>query len=560
MSGQPYRYATDPQKFRQEYMNTLGIQADVDTMNLDANKVYKQTGQLPAVSQMQDNRTTAEIYADVQKLKLNIIKDLAPIADTQFASNIVETLNNSPLNSNNKLIIFLSQRAPEIANNLKKLYSYKIKGDINDANVFVHFIEDMYNKSKTSFSSVESYFNKTGTEIESGINKNDINKIKEIINRMKVRINNLPINKMSPYNRQAYNQVIKDLLDNIDLIVRVFPSTEEMLRYDSYGLQVTEKIPIDDSFTNHVRELHTILKEELPRTDTLQTAILHLEKFIENTNPAEFMDAYNRVLSLLPGRETINMVKQIREYLNKDLNILIRTGELKQIENVNVPVTMNQRASDTIFTNVMGYNPPDRPEPVEGVEGQGFNLTKRKRGRPKGTGLKKQFKEYVNENSDKIKGIQPEKRYISFGKYLINNNKLNDNIISIKRPSGANIIEIPSSRVSNNLANVFKKIVGGKIPTFNELSDLTEEEKLYLHKVAKKSEIEDKFSIPAPSKDKQDKDIHNFEVMKGEIMSGNDSKELIKNFKLLLIKLSKNRTLPKNQVQEIMHELLELGY
>lgn len=556
MSGQPYKYATDPQKFRQEYMNVLGMQADIDTMNLDANKVYKQTGQLPAVSQMPDTRTTAEIYADVQKLKLNIVKDLAPIADAQFASQIVETLNNSALNSGNKLIIFLSQRAQEIANNLKKLYSYKIKGDINDANVFVHFIEDMYNKSKTSFSSVESYFNKTGTEIEAGINKNDIDKIKEIINRMKLRINNLPINKMSPHDRQGYNQAIKDLLENINVMTRVFPSTEEMLKYDSYGLQVTEKIPVDDSFTNHMRELHTILKEELPRTDTLQTAILHLEKFIENSNPNEFFDAYQRVLGLLPSEETLGLVRQIREYLNNDLNVLIRSGDIEQIKDLNVPITIQQRVSDVIY-------PPVRPQPVEGVEGQGFNLNelaKRKRGRPKGTGLKKQFKDFFIENSDKTKGIQPEKRYISFGKYLINKNKLNDNIISIKRPSGANIMEFPSSRVSDNLANVFRKIIGGKIPTFNELSNLTEEEKTYLHNVAKKSEIEDKFSIPAPSKDKQEKDIHSFEVMKGEIMSGNDSKELIKKFKLLLVKLSKNGTLPKSQVQEIMHELLELGY
>jgi hypothetical protein len=43
-------------------------------------------------------------------------------------------------------------------------------------------------------------------------------------------------------------------------------------------------------------------------------------------------------------------------------------------------------------------------------------------------------------------------------------------------------------------------------------------------------------------------------------MAGNDSKELIKKFKLLIIKLSKNGTIPKREAMEVMEELLILGY
>ena len=42
-------------------------------------------------------------------------------------------------------------------------------------------------------------------------------------------------------------------------------------------------------------------------------------------------------------------------------------------------------------------------------------------------------------------------------------------------------------------------------------------------------------------------------------MAGNNSKEVISKFKLLVLKLSKQGILPKNQVQEILEELLELG-
>ena len=551
MSGQPYRYATDPIKYRQEYMNVLGIQADIDDMNLQANKVYKQTGQLPPMSQMADTRTTAEIYADVQKLKLGIIRDLAPIADAQFASQIVETMYASPLNSNNKLIIFLAQRAPEIANNLKKIYSFKIKGDINDANVFVNFIEDMYNKSKASFASVESYFNKTGSEVERGINPDDINKTKEIILKIRTRINSIPVNRLSARTRTLYTDAIENILLRIGQLGAVFPTSEQLKKYDLYGLEISQSMSGDDTFVNHLRELHAIIKEELPRPDTIQTAVLHLEKFVSNDDPSEFKDAYTRLMSYLPSQQTFELVERLKRYLDTDLNRLVRRGDIGQIRGEEVRVSANESASD-MLNRLGGFDPVERADAIAGVEGNGI----RKRGRPKGSGIYRPFEDKI----DKSKGIQPDKRYIPLGKFLINNKKLNNNVLAIKRPSGANIIDLPSVSVSSNLSNVFKKIIGGQIPSFNELNELSDEEKLYLHKVAKKADIEDKFSIPTPSKDKMEKDIHSFEVMKGEIMAGNDNKDMVKKFKVLLMKLSRNGTIPKREAQEIMEDLIELGF
>ena len=89
---------------------------------------------------------------------------------------------------------------------------------------------------------------------------------------------------------------------------------------------------------------------------------------------------------------------------------------------------------------------------------------------------------------------------------------------------------------------------------------MDEEEKAYLHKVAKKANLLDRLSIPSPSKDEREKDVHNFEVMKGEIMSGNDNKDLIKKFKLLVLKLKNQELLPKSQADEILADLTSIGY
>jgi hypothetical protein len=191
----------------------------------------------------------------------------------------------------------------------------------------------------------------------------------------------------------------------------------------------------------------------------------------------------------------------------------------------------------------------------------GFGIHRKgKRGRPKGSGIQKKYSDVVKQSISNDKGIQEDMRFVKFGKYLINNKKLNDGILAVKRPSGNNILEFPSQRISGNMQNVIKTMIGGGIPKYEQLECLSEPEKAYLHKLSSKANIIDKFSIPAPSKTQYEKDIHDFEVMRGEIMSGNDNKDLIKKFKLHIIKLSKMGALPKAEVKDILETLLELGY
>jgi hypothetical protein len=179
-----------------------------------------------------------------------------------------------------------------------------------------------------------------------------------------------------------------------------------------------------------------------------------------------------------------------------------------------------------------------------------------RRGRPRGCGIKTPFIDKV----DMTMGLDPEPRYVKFGKYVINSKKLNDGVFSLRHKTGANIVGHPNLKISNNMKRVLKHIIGGGLPNFEDMSNLNEDERKYLYNVSRKADIIDKLNIPAPSRDQQDKDTHNFEVMKGEIMSGNDNKDLVKKFKILILKMSKTGELPKSQVSELLTDLAELGY
>jgi hypothetical protein len=151
-------------------------------------------------------------------------------------------------------------------------------------------------------------------------------------------------------------------------------------------------------------------------------------------------------------------------------------------------------------------------------------------------------------------------RYIPFGRHKINTKKLKDNIIAVKKMTGCNIDGFPLRRVSNDLGSVMRTIIGGGQPEFRQLEKLSDEEKVYLNNLVKKSKIEDRLNLIAPSKDEDEKEIHQFEVMKGEILSGNDNVELVKKFKLLIMKLIRKELLPKSQGKDLLLDLATLGY
>jgi hypothetical protein len=642
MSGKPNRYPSDPTKYKGQYMEALELRANIDDMNLQANKTYKATGQLPPVSQMPETRTTSEILADNERLKIELIKDLAPVGDSHFAQAVIQRIQNSPLNTTGSLFTYFAQRAPEIVIQLKKLYKYKIKGDSNDVETMASFIEDMFSKTKAMTTSVSTFFSQSESNKIKIHNIRDYSEIQRLFEDIGRRLR-FKAPPTSPLGR-----VIKRISETLSrytnylTYIEMFEYTSELVSKDPDRFNVVNGSNILDEFYDAFKRYNEIL-EEFPKADTLYALLQQLDLTIKNDN----MDLTVRLLtefqSLVNKVNEINKLMKDLERLKKLLNtvVLHEVDELGDVTDANVvelephedednddnvdnvedvtlvpvpapsapdapsavpaskkikpilpkwnpkinPSTnkvfkINDAKKDTddylqtideytddekrlfnrIFEETYGISFTDFLAWYKPTQGQGIM---KKRGRPRGCGIVKQkpYSESVKAHVSYDKGIMESPRFVKFGKYLINNHKLNnDDIFALKQPSGGALQEFPSVRLSKHLSNVIKKMVGGGVPSYNDLNGLSEPEKAYLHKVSTRSNIVDKFSIPAPSKDQYEKDIHEFEVLKGEIMAGNDSKELIKKFKLHLMKLSKMGSLPKREVSEVMEELLQMGY
>jgi hypothetical protein len=78
-----------------------------------------------------------------------------------------------------------------------------------------------------------------------------------------------------------------------------------------------------------------------------------------------------------------------------------------------------------------------------------------------------------------------------------------------------------------------------------------------LYDISKKSRIG--INIPNPKKDEETREMEDFEKMKGQIIAGNDNKDLIKKFKFTLLKLAKEGRIPKREANEVLMEMAMVG-
>ena len=662
-TGQPIRYTSDRNKYNNEFMESLQLQIDLNQTNLEANRLYKETGQLPASTQMMDTRSNEEKLADVHRLKQSIISDLAPIAEPMFASAVIQGVIDSPLNINNSLFRYLAQNASTFAQALSKKYKFGIAGDANDVTIMVQFLEDAYNKIKNSYQSIKGYINSNTNEgnktrsnvLSANDTDNLIIELKDILKRLEVmRI---------PY-RNFPDDVVGNVMTVQDLIVDVLhflPTSDQMKEIidlivaeqtEAYNPQIGN--PLDPrilafgQLTEHgiATSVLKILSTSLPKLSSVQTVIDRLFRAIGENDLRNIRQSTTSLLNLFANfnsQENRAILTQFKdEYINRADRILTRQREVDRVNTIDEIQRMNQNAEyDKKAQRVYVINPANDPANVQmqgGIpapplaqQGQLIGaapvappppppmanpiyianevngLTQAELDQlynaipgailriPLTPALQALFNQpgatppqkrqaciqaltnaaggnaYDPQNGVGNFGIQglglkkPRVKkgrglYSPFGDSEINHKNLENNILTLRRKSKTNYMDLPSKHISKHMKNIIHNIIGGKIANFEDIHNLNDEERNYLNKVISKSNLQDRLSVPAPSKDQADKDNHQWEVMRGEIMAGNDSHELVKKFKILTMKLTRQGLLPKNEVMDLFEDLVSLGY
>jgi len=160
----------------------------------------------------------------------------------------------------------------------------------------------------------------------------------------------------------------------------------------------------------------------------------------------------------------------------------------------------------------------------------------------------------------KKKAVPAKKPLAPFGRYTIDLQDLKDNRLALYTTKGNKQRRIPTSVVGGSVANVLKSIVVGKRPKPKDILTLDDTEKEYLAGIGMAAKIEDLEDLPTKKKTELQKELHEFEVIRGQIGAGNDNPELVKKFKSSLVKLVRAKKVNTKQANDILLELADLGH
>jgi hypothetical protein len=587
MSGQPVKTVEDQRRFKDEYMENLALRAKLDDENLRANLIFSESGMIPPVSSLPDNRTVEDKMLDIEGLKQGIITDLKGLMNPTMAATFVQELMKSKFNTGNALLKFFSQRGPEFTKELLKKYKYGL-ADFNDIVGTLKFVEKYFLDAQESMVGIKDVAGRARDStprftFDQGI------ELDKLIRQLQILLTREGLNITS-----GIIEVIA-LVQDLEKFRKLIPPEAVINKWGTDLTGVLNNSQVNDTeIIKDLLEEYKIIQDlllTLPSYDVIQSIIFGLKKSLayNGTNEEKFnkSSAYlsalkteiQQWLGKLPNRDFTlirNMMTDFRNKIDRLKDWQINERNIREIENQNLDnlrqglndfnqmygnqrVNNNEEFFDANDGNNFQIRPPSEEKDEQGAQESKGNGVRR-RGRPKMRGgnisQPKIFETRIDYNS----GIKASPDFVPFGAYLLNRRKINDGIISIKTMKGGTVIGYPNKRVSSNLSKVINQIIGGGVPSYELLSSLDDEEKAYLYKISKKTKLSDKLSIPSPSKDQTEKDIHNFEVMKGQILSGNDSKTLIKNFKILVLKLKTQGLLPKSQADELLSDLLSLGY
>ena len=238
-------------------------------------------------------------------------------------------------------------------------------------------------------------------------------------------------------------------------------------------------------------------------------------------------------------------IENLKKGLTNDFKSYLKNYEVEDIEDIK-----NYFISH--FFNIVnevkdrGAEEPPTPSPTKGT--------------PKQKGTPSSGTRDIRQMFKTGSGVaRPE--YVSLGKYYIKNHRLDtENVLQVRNKNGNQILGVKPIRISSSIKAKLDKIIKNEPITYSDILELNDDEKDELYSIASKLKIQELMKIPSKLKTKDDKLRDEFNILKGEIINGNDNPETIKKFKLILLKCKTSILININQYNELLVMLHELGF
>lgn len=151
----------------------------------------------------------------------------------------------------------------------------------------------------------------------------------------------------------------------------------------------------------------------------------------------------------------------------------------------------------------------------------------------------------------------------NFGSYVISLNALKKGYLHIRYPSGANIPGVKKVIISSVLKKIINDIIFEKRFEESDYEQLGEAEKKLFDDALMMCKIDDKdckliYKHKKYNDKERDEMVNRFNILKGEIIAGNDNPSLVKELKALLFKMQSEKVISRTDYTRIMEKLITL--
>lgn len=154
-------------------------------------------------------------------------------------------------------------------------------------------------------------------------------------------------------------------------------------------------------------------------------------------------------------------------------------------------------------------------------------------------------------------------RQPNFGNYCISITALQKGFLTLQYPSGAAVPQFRKQLISSDLHRIISDILFDNKFEESSYQKLEETEKKLFDDLIRfaKLDVKDNLLLYRHKKyydDEHNRDVNRFNLLRGELIAGNDSPEIIKELKSLLFKLSETRSISRADYNIIMRKIMTL--
>jgi hypothetical protein len=377
-----------------------------------------------------------------------------------------------------------------------------------------------------------------------------------------INVLNGMVNKYQQYmesgNNEGMNEIVRNMDDMIDnsTISRI----DELIELANENNPVEEMYQDDktfDSVSNPMIHLPIASSSDnfiIPIADAVFKKSFNASSLKLLHNQDEMIDEfYNEINTKVQKITSSSKVATIGKYISiiKEIN-----GTVKLYNDSNIQKTKISGHSGIKDTNVLLEKINLWLTTIKSVinDDLGHSSVMHGEGFGKST-ISKSIK-----TNDNLKFVSIDDDRINVNKYYISNKLLNQNVLRVSYKN--NTVFIKNTKISNNIKKLLLKIiVNNKSVSKYEFKKLDDDDKNLLYNIVKKMKLPHDLikNIAFQRTSKEDNMIQRFEVLKGQIIAGNNNLEMLNEFKLLINVLSKNDQIDKREAGEILIMLNELN-